>query len=112
MEKDANEMNKKVATPMTHVNNATTTVAGSSEAETNAAPDDDGDEEDNSTTGATVGDAEAEANGDLDDDGEVGDTPKEKDEETKDCVGFDPGDVTPLDNVTSIFNCGSESGTW
>jgi Sulfotransferase family. len=28
-----------------------------------------------------------------------------------DCDDFDHGDVSSLDNVTSIFNCGSESGT-
>jgi len=27
------------------------------------------------------------------------------------CNNFDHGDVTPLEDVTSIFNCGSESGT-
>ena len=30
----------------------------------------------------------------------------------EDCKNFDHGDVTPLEDVESIFNCGGKNGTW
>lgn len=34
-------------------------------------------------------------------------------DEVKDCNDFDQrGDITPLEDVDSIFNCGGETGTW